>query len=94
MDNYKSRKNYITLLSVVSAFAVVLLHSNGCFWSFSRERYWITANIIDAVFYFAIMEDSKSRGKECPVGIQTGAGRTSSAYFFEYHEFYKMFHYL
>ena len=54
MDNYKSRKNYITLLSVVSAFAVVLLHSNGCFWSFSRERYWITANIIDAVFYFAV----------------------------------------
>lgn len=46
--------DYITLLSVVSAVAVVILHTNGCFWQFSRERYWFTANIIESVFYFAV----------------------------------------
>lgn len=50
----KNKKNYITLLSVVSAIAVVYLHSNGCFWVFSDERYWFTANIIECVFYFAV----------------------------------------
>ena len=50
----KDRKNYITLLSVISAIAVVYLHSNGCFWSFSKERYWFTANIIECIFYFAV----------------------------------------
>ena len=48
------RKDYITLLSVISAFAVVFLHVNGCFWSFSKARYWFTANIIECVFYFAV----------------------------------------
>lgn len=50
----KERKNYITLLSVISAIAVVCLHTNGCFWSFSKERYWFTANIIECVFFFAV----------------------------------------
>ena len=43
------------LIQVVSAIAVVTLHTNGCFWQFSStERYWITANIIESVFYFAV----------------------------------------
>ena len=46
--------NYISVLTVVSAFAVVALHTNGCFWQFSTERYWFTANIIESVFYFAV----------------------------------------
>ncbi len=49
-----NRKNYITILSVISAIAVVLLHTNGCFWSFGKERYWVTANIIECVFFFAV----------------------------------------
>lgn len=46
--------NYISVLTVVSAFAVVTLHTNGCFWQFSTERYWFTANIIESVYYFAV----------------------------------------
>ena len=50
----KQRVHYLSLASVVSAFAVVMLHTNGCFWSFSKERYWVTANIIESVMYFAV----------------------------------------
>ncbi len=45
---------YITFLNVVSALSVVGLHMNGCFWQFSRERWWFTANIIESVLYFAV----------------------------------------
>lgn len=48
------RKEYIQNLSVISAFAVVMLHTNGVFWKFSYERYWVTANVIESVFYFAV----------------------------------------
>ena len=48
------RIEYISLASVLSAIAVVYLHANGCFWRFSTSRYWITANIIESVFYFAV----------------------------------------
>ena len=51
----KQKSGYITLLSVISMLAVVILHSNGCFWAFSAEaRYWKTANVIESVFYFAV----------------------------------------
>lgn len=51
----KTKKDYLTLISVVSAFAVLLLHTNNCFWSFNpTERYWKTANIIECVNYFAV----------------------------------------
>ncbi|SFL66681.1 Surface polysaccharide O-acyltransferase, integral membrane enzyme [Methanobrevibacter olleyae] len=36
------------------AIAVVYLHANACFWTFSQSRYWFTANIIESVFYFAV----------------------------------------
>ncbi len=49
-----NKKEYITFLSVISAIAVVFLHTNGCFWAFSKERYWLTANIIESIFYFAV----------------------------------------
>lgn len=45
---------YITLLSGISCLAVVFLHVNGCFWNFSTNRYWFTANIIECIFYFAV----------------------------------------
>lgn len=50
----KDNINFITLLNVISAIAVVILHTNGCFWTFSKERYWITANIIECICYFAV----------------------------------------
>ena len=45
---------YLTLLSVLSAVAVVYLHTNTCFWDFRNEPYWFSANIIESVFYFAV----------------------------------------
>lgn len=50
----KNKVFYISLASVISAFAVVMLHTNGCFWTFSTERYWLTATIIETVMYFAV----------------------------------------
>ena len=54
MNINSSSNNYISLLSVISAIAVVILHSNGIFWHFSREPYWFGANIIECLFYFAV----------------------------------------
>ena len=45
---------YISLLSVISAFAVMSLHTNGCFWEFSTGRYWFSANILESFWYFAV----------------------------------------
>lgn len=54
MKNEYDRTQYITLLNVLSALAVVCLHTNGCFWAFSKEKYWFSANIIECVCYFAV----------------------------------------
>ena len=58
MENKRTGKNnrieYISLISVISAIAVIYLHVNSCFWKFSTSRYWFTANIIESVFYFAV----------------------------------------
>ena len=48
------RIEYISLASVISAIAVVFLHTNNCFWSFSTASYWFEANIIESTFYFAV----------------------------------------
>ena len=48
------KKNYISLLSVISCIAVVFLHANNCYWTFSTERYWKTANLIECLFYFPV----------------------------------------
>lgn len=45
---------YITVLSVLSSIAVVYLHVNGCFWIFGSNLRWISANIIECLFYFAV----------------------------------------
>ncbi|MCQ2971952.1 MAG: hypothetical protein MJ209_01460 [archaeon] len=54
MSNSNNRIEYISLASVLSAIAVVYLHTNSVYHNFSFERYWITANIIECVFYFAV----------------------------------------
>lgn len=48
------KKTYISVLSVICAIAVVMLHTNSCFWEFSQEDYWISANIIETLMYFAV----------------------------------------
>lgn len=51
----KRATDYITFVIVASAFAVLLLHTNSCFWRFTgKEDYWFSANIIECVFYFAV----------------------------------------
>ena len=49
-----NRIEYIDILAVLSCLAVVFLHSNGIFWSFEKSRWWIYADIIESVFYFAV----------------------------------------
>ncbi|MDO4775250.1 MAG: acyltransferase [Aerococcaceae bacterium] len=48
------KKLYISYLNVTAALAVVLLHTNHKFWAYAEASYWNTANIIEAVFYFAV----------------------------------------
>ena len=57
MSNSQTKEDtsYITLLSVISAVAVVFLHTNRCFWDFKSDAdYWFSANIIECLFYFAV----------------------------------------
>ena len=48
------RKTYLQVLSVLSCFAVIFLHVNHCFWDFGYEDYWILANFIESIMYFAV----------------------------------------
>lgn len=50
----KKNYEYISFLSIISCIAVVMLHTNGVFWKFDNSRYWITANVIESVMYFAV----------------------------------------
>ena len=45
---------YIDVLTILSAFAVVMLHANGVFWGHPAGRLWVTANFIETFFYFAV----------------------------------------
>lgn len=52
----KIENSYITFINVVSAFAVLFLHANGCFWQFNSDptSYWPSANVIECLCYFAV----------------------------------------
>lgn len=50
----KGRIDYISLASALSCIAVVLLHTNECFWGDPGEKYWFSANIIESICYFAV----------------------------------------
>ena len=52
--NSKTHFYYISLLNVLSALAVVLLHANGAFWGYREGRNWAINNIIESVFYYAV----------------------------------------
>lgn len=49
-----NKLSYLTLASVTAAISVIAIHTNGCFWTFSTDHYWFTANILECLFYFAV----------------------------------------
>lgn len=48
------KKNYITILTVLASFAVVVLHCNFRWYGFGYERGWVTSNFIRALMIFAV----------------------------------------
>lgn len=53
-EKVENRSGYLSLLRVLAAVSVVVLHTNGRFWHFSYESWWRSANAIDCLFYFAV----------------------------------------
>ena len=53
-QNSRNKFVYISVLNVVAAFSVVMMHSNVSFWLDRSTPYWTTANIIESVCYFAV----------------------------------------
>ena len=47
------RIDYISLASVLSAIAVIYMHTST-FWTFERNILWFYSDIIESVFYFAV----------------------------------------
>ncbi len=47
------RKEYISVLNVLSSLAVVYLHANT-FWEYKPDRNWVLSNFIESFFYFAV----------------------------------------
>jgi len=45
---------YISILNVLSAIAVIILHANGAFWGYRSDSSWAINNIIECIFYFAV----------------------------------------
>ena len=50
----KNKVYYISFINVIAAVAVVVLHADSSFWHYANNDFWPTANVIDAVFYFAV----------------------------------------
>ena len=46
-------KRYITIATIISAFAVVGLHVNN-FWTFRYSNDWVMTNFVECLFYFAV----------------------------------------
>lgn len=55
-EQQNSRFNFIGFITVIAAISVIFLHVNSCFWEYSNisKAVWISANIIDSIFYFAV----------------------------------------
>lgn len=53
MKKSEYRFNFITVASVISAIAVVLLHTNS-FWQYSHSLRWELANIVNCSLIFAV----------------------------------------
>lgn len=53
-ENMKNRQIYLSLARIICAFAVVMIHTNGCFYEFNIERCWGVANFIECGLGFAV----------------------------------------
>ena len=54
LTNRNSNIVYISVMNVIAAVSVVILHANVSFWLDRSKPYWATANVIESVFYFAV----------------------------------------
>ena len=57
LKNQNKILDYIFLEKVIACFSVVILHTNGVFWLFNYniyKQYWISANLIESIFHFAV----------------------------------------
>ena len=51
----RPRLLYLSVLNVLACFAVVMLHcSNAAFWNYSNTQTWVTGNLVETLFYFAV----------------------------------------
>lgn len=53
-DRPTDRKNYISCLRIVCCLSVIILHTNGIFWSRPHGMLWVSANFLETFFYFAV----------------------------------------
>ena len=63
-ENYNKNKKpnikileYISIAKILASLSVVILHTNSAFWFFNYNEYknfWINANLIENIFYFAV----------------------------------------
>ena len=49
--------DYISLIKIIACLSVIILHTNEKFWKFRYDnynQYWISANLLECIFYFAV----------------------------------------
>lgn len=54
MDKEKQYVLAYDIMNIVACIAVIALHVNGAFWTFSYNNYWKTSLVIETVFYWAV----------------------------------------
>ena len=54
IKNQNSKNIYISVMNVIAAFSVVILHANVSFWLDRSKPFWNTSNVIECIFYFAV----------------------------------------
>lgn len=54
MKASKKKVFWISAANVAACISVVILHSNGIFWSFPSGRLWYTSNFLETFFYWAV----------------------------------------
>lgn len=54
MERVTEKKQYISILSVLSCFAVVMLHHNGTVYEFGTDLRWFAANFVECLCYCAV----------------------------------------
>ena len=54
MADKRNETYYLTVLSVLSTFSVVMLHTNGVFWEHPTGRLLVSSAWIESFFYYAV----------------------------------------